>query len=127
MAARTRQKGVRSALEQELKDIQRRIAEAEGREEARIGKLATQAGLTRLELDESVILDEFRKLAARFQEADDDADAEQPQRGHRRSRNGAGAKRSGEQPIAAEGSEDGSGQPASEAGDARGADQAHGA
>lgn len=127
MAARTRQKGVRSALEQELKDVQRRIAEAESREEGRIGKLATQAGLTRLELDDSVILDEFRKLAARFHEADDEADADQPQRGRRRSRIGAAAKQPGEKPTAAVGSENGADQPASEAGDAPGADQARGA
>ena len=61
----------RASLEQELKDVQRRIAEAEQREAGRLGKLAIQAGLARLELDEAIVIEEFGKIAARFQgEAD---------------------------------------------------------
>ena len=88
MPARQRPRGSRASLEQELKDVQRRIAEAEQREGDRLGKLAIQAGLARLELDEKTVIEEFKKIAARFQEQPSEATHEPAKQGRKPARKG---------------------------------------
>jgi TolA-binding protein len=86
MPSRQRPRETRASLEQELKDVQRRIAEAEQREADRLGKLAIQAGLTRLELDEKTVIEEFKKIAARFQEKPSEAPHEPAKQGRKPAR-----------------------------------------
>jgi TraC-like protein len=70
MAARQRARESVTAIQQELVNLQRRMAEAEQREGERLGKLAIETGLARLGLDDKTVREEFQKIAARFQKAE---------------------------------------------------------
>ena len=124
MAGRARSKGVRKALEAEMMELQRRMAEVEKREEQRLGRLATEAGLTRLELDEATVLEEFKKIALRFQDPADTAGGQPPKRGRKAGANGSNRK-GGAEPGGGEQEPRGSvGNPEPEASDGPRADQA---
>lgn len=106
MPSRQRPRESRASLEQELKDVQRRIAEAEQREADRLGKLAIQAGLARLELDEKTVIEEFKKIAARFQEKPSEATHEPAKQGRNPARKG-GAQPPGQPSSAPNGADRG--------------------
>ena len=107
MPSRQRPRETRASLEQELKDVQRRIAEAEQREADRLGKLAIQAGLTRLELDEKIVIEEFKKIAARFQEKPSEATHAPAKQGRKPPARKGGAQPPGQPPSAQNGADRG--------------------
>ena len=86
MAARQRARESVASIQQELANLQRRMAEAEQREGERLGKLAIETGLVRLGLDEKTVREEFQKIVARFQKAEGEPSGEPARSRHKPAR-----------------------------------------